>query len=153
VLRRVNAAYDRQASAWTAHTYAERERLFESLNNDTRSMRKRVFQFDPARSRDDWVADFILSAFMPELRRGSRLETKGRVSRRLNRVAWDLAIHRARDGEYPERPQIPIDEFSGEPFRYVRKPDGGFRLYSVGENAKDDGGDADDIVITWAPSQ
>jgi hypothetical protein len=30
----------------------------------------------------------------------------------------------------------------GQPIRFRRQPDGGFVLYSVGEDGKDDGGDA-----------
>lgn len=35
---------------------------------------------------------------------------------------------------------VPVDPFTGEPFRYVPGQDG-FRLYSVGGNLKDDGGE------------
>jgi hypothetical protein len=34
----------------------------------------------------------------------------------------------------------PVDPFSGEPVRYVRA-DGAYRVYSVGGNRTDDGGD------------
>lgn len=36
---------------------------------------------------------------------------------------------------------LPRDPVDGQPLRYRRLPDGGFLLYSVGENGTDDGGD------------
>ncbi len=38
-------------------------------------------------------------------------------------------------------PAVPRDPMDGQPLRYRTKPDGGFLLYSVGEDGKDDGGD------------
>lgn len=48
--------------------------------------------------------------------------------------------------------KVPVDPFSGKPYRYTRT-DGGFRLWSFGKDRKDDGGRADtafepDIRIT-----
>jgi hypothetical protein len=37
--------------------------------------------------------------------------------------------------------QLPHDWFDGKPLRYRAKPDGTFTLYSVGIDARDDGGD------------
>ena len=37
--------------------------------------------------------------------------------------------------------QVPPDPVDGQPLRYHRNTDGRFRLYSVGENGQDDGGD------------
>ncbi|MEN6495908.1 MAG: hypothetical protein ABFD16_16625 [Thermoguttaceae bacterium] len=40
-------------------------------------------------------------------------------------------------------PDVPKDPFSDEPLRYCREPDGGYRIYSVGSNGCDDGGERD----------
>ena len=37
---------------------------------------------------------------------------------------------------------VPVDYMDGRPVKYRRNPDGSFTLYSVGEDGKDDGGDA-----------
>lgn len=37
---------------------------------------------------------------------------------------------------------VPVDYMDGQPVKYRAQPDGGFLLYSVGEDGKDDGGDA-----------
>ncbi|GMU23323.1 MAG: hypothetical protein AMXMBFR13_34020 [Phycisphaerae bacterium] len=63
-----------------------------------------------------------------------------------------LALYRFRHrhGAYPDRldqlvpdllPELPADPFSGQPLCYRKTDDGGFLLYSVGENGVDDGGD------------
>jgi hypothetical protein len=63
-------------------------------------------------------------------------------------LAFALAEHHADTGKYPNvladlKPNyiknIPGDLFSGEPLKYT-KTDTGYLLYSVGVNAKDDGG-------------
>ena len=59
-----------------------------------------------------------------------------------------LELYRLRQGAYPESldalvpdylPEMPLDPFAGKAFRY-RRTDDNFRLYSVGQNMKDDGG-------------
>ncbi len=66
-----------------------------------------------------------------------------------------VALHefRAKNARWPERlaelqpeflPDIPRDEFTGELMRYERDVDGSFRLYSVGQNQRDDGGENDE---------
>ena len=62
------------------------------------------------------------------------------------RAALILIKLRKGSGAYPAdlsgiRPEWTIDPFSGQPFVY-RKDADGILLYSVGENLKDDGGDA-----------
>ena len=37
---------------------------------------------------------------------------------------------------------VPVDYMDGKPMKYHLNGDGGFTLYSVGEDGKDDGGDA-----------
>ena len=64
------------------------------------------------------------------------------------KIAVALKIYKAKTGEYPDRlsalsPDIllklPKDPFTGKDYVY-KKGDGGFIVYSVGENLKDDGG-------------
>lgn len=74
-----------------------------------------------------------------------------------------LALHAYRDthGAYPERLQdlvpelldtLPMDLADGQPLRY-RRTDGGYLLYSVGYDGKDDGGQhADEYPAAWRES-
>ncbi len=52
--------------------------------------------------------------------------------------------HRAK-GSYPERlaelgVPLPMDVIGGQPLRYLRTPEGGYVLYSLGWNGTDEGG-------------
>ena len=63
-------------------------------------------------------------------------------------VAVELEEHRRSTGAYPESldelrlkhlEELPLDPFSGKSFHYEKRP-GGYLLYSVGPNGKDDAG-------------
>lgn len=71
---------------------------------------------------------------------GLRLEQyqaeTGRVPDSLDAVAHHFDGH------------LPVDPFTGEAFRYVPGGDG-FRLYSVGSNLEDDGGEDGSWDVVW----
>ena len=67
----------------------------------------------------------------------------------LTRLVFLLEAYSRQHGNYPETldalgDDLPLDPFSGKPFRYAAKPSEdympGFLLYSVGQNGIDDGG-------------
>jgi hypothetical protein len=70
-------------------------------------------------------------------------------SLRLSQTALALERFRAtHDNQYPDAlgelspqilPAVPVDPFDGHPLRY-RKQDSGYRLYGIGPDLKDDGG-------------
>jgi len=69
-------------------------------------------------------------------------------------VVFALKNYNAEHGSYPvsleelagKRGELPLDPFNGESFTY-RREEGGFLVYSVGRDGKDDGGsEKDDIV-------
>ena len=73
------------------------------------------------------------------------------ISRDLATTALALKRYQMRHGQYPSElsalvpellASIPRDPVDGQPLRYHLKPDGSFLLYSIGEDGKDDGGDA-----------
>lgn len=64
-------------------------------------------------------------------------------------VIFGLTRYRAARGEYPKSldqlvpaflEAVPADDFGDGPLKYKRRDDGGFELYSVGVNGRDDGG-------------
>ena len=70
----------------------------------------------------------------------------------LMRMGLLLEAHKRRHGDYsetldalrmPDGSPLPTDPFDGKPYRY-RKEQGGYRLWSVGENCVDDGGISSD---------
>ena len=65
-------------------------------------------------------------------------------------TAIALKRHELRHGKFPADlnalvPEflaaVPIDCMDGKPLKYMLESDGAFRLYSVGKDGKDDGGD------------
>jgi hypothetical protein len=110
-----------------------------------------------------WFSDF---SFYPNLE--SFLKTTCFVAARvgLARVALNLIQHKIKHGALPETRDVleetllgklPLDPYTDSPFHYVKCADGGFLLYSVGENLVDDKGEEGekpiplDIVFTWSP--
>ncbi len=87
------------------------------------------------------------STILRSLVLGLRIRVEGDLS------ATVIALNRYRvdQGRYPEQlsllaprylPETPIDLFAGEPFRYRLDETGGYLLYSVGDDGRDDGGQA-----------
>jgi len=67
----------------------------------------------------------------------------------LARIACLLELHKLKEGGYPEelaglKEQLPTDPYSGKAYLYSTLPeaekDGGYQLYGIGSNLKDDGG-------------
>jgi hypothetical protein len=72
------------------------------------------------------------------------------VWQRLTVAALALERYRLRRGQLPPElatlvpkflPAVPVDPMDGRPLRYRLLPEGGFLLYSVGEDGVDNGGD------------
>jgi len=78
--------------------------------------------------------------------------TSARIGRQLAITGCALHRFKLKNGNFPSRlgelvpgflREIPIDPVDGAPLRYRQEADGSFRLYSVGENGIDEGGDAE----------
>lgn len=94
--------------------------------------------------------NFIARSLLPAVERSV---TRGLVAEAGRNVVWvGLALERYRTarGAYPPNldalvpdwiPYLPQDVFAQAPLRYERDKKGGFRLYSVGMNGQDDGGE------------
>ncbi len=91
------------------------------------------------------IPDFILA-----MQNAVRFETR----RELTLVAIALERHRRKHGMHPATldqlvPEflsaVPVDWMDGKALRYRLNPDGTYTLWSVGEDFKDDGGDATDV--------
>ena len=86
--------------------------------------------------------------FLPSLGRYYKLKTRAETVRRATELAYALHIHRARAGHWPESlseldpefgERMRTDPFTGAYFGY-RLTDDGPIIYSLSENAVDDGG-------------
>lgn len=116
--------------------HREARRIRPSLEEEVNSLRYRV----PPR---------VLTATMvPVFTKTRQRRDHASATLGVDQIALLLKAYRARRGEYPDslapladsaRRPLPVDPFSGKPFRYERRG-AGFIVYSVGLNLKDDGG-------------
>lgn len=92
--------------------------------------------------------DYLAHALVPSLDRALLAAEKNQAALRILRLELALQEYRGRHGAYPATlaalapeiiPAVPADPYSGDPLPY-RTGRGGFLLYSVGPNLKDDGG-------------
>jgi hypothetical protein len=92
--------------------------------------------------------DYLAHALIPSLDRALLAAEKNRASLAILRLELALQEYRGRHGAYPSTlaalspeiiPTVPVDPYGGESLLYQTGM-GGYRLYSVGPNLKDDGG-------------
>jgi hypothetical protein len=94
---------------------------------------------------------FMVTRFcLPDLDKLLTRIVRGEAQRGLVVTALAIKRYELREGELPPDLEalvpgflsaVPTDVMDGEPLRY-RREEGGFLLYSVGEDGVDDGGDA-----------
>jgi hypothetical protein len=88
---------------------------------------------------------------VPNCQRASDIGVRVETEKRMTVVAIAVKRYQVRHSKSPASlaelvPEflttVPLDCLSGRPFRYRPRADGQFLLYSVGEDGRDDGGDA-----------
>ncbi len=116
----------------------------------------------PLQERRTAMGRCIAAKMLPAFADSALLEDRARMRADLVQLGLALTAYRADVGSYPATldalipkycSEVPLDRFTAKPLRYVPRADG-YLLYSVGDNAVDDGGrtsDAqppgDDIVL------
>lgn len=175
ILRQANQTYDQLVSAARRPGYADRIAAFHKLekqlteNSENLLDLARVMRLVILKKKEELrqevsriVADQFTHLLTPGIKRIGLAEDRLRQRERNLHLAFALAAFHADKGHYPHQladlaptyiPAIPDDLFSGQPLIYQRTPTG-YRLYSVGENLRDDGGktrdedpNADDLVV------
>jgi hypothetical protein len=120
-----------------------------ALYSTSRSPLHFAASFLNTQARSSFVSDTMIGLMLSAVSAAMNAEDRTAAQLDLTRVAAALAVYRAEQGEYPEKleqlapsvvAQLPNDLYSGKPFIYKRMADGGYLLYSVFENGKDDGG-------------
>ncbi len=96
-----------------------------------------------ARNRPQWIIPLSSWGLPVDARLADRFQT---AEVRLNEalIACALARYQLRFGKYPDSldklPGLPNDSSCGKAFRYEPTPEGGYRLWSIGSDGKDDRG-------------
>jgi len=164
ILRRANRYFDVLAAAMRKPTYAQRLAAYKQISEAL--MRTKLLAAAPAKDKPTGgesgktrrLGTFLLAMLLPTLDRARTLSDRQTMDRELARLAVALAAHKAEKGSYPPTlaalapayvQAVPNDFFSGKGFIYQRRGEG-YLLYSVGDNALDDGGkprpEGDDLV-------
>jgi len=90
----------------------------------------------------------LTEELLPVLSRVYKLKTRGEATRRATQLAYAVHLYKKRNGRWPasldDLPErysadVRADPFTGNDFKY-ELTDNGPRLYSLSENARDDGG-------------
>jgi len=93
----------------------------------------------------------LSASSIPNPRKASEAALRGETERQLALAAIALKRSQLARGAFPAAlddlvpeflPSIPHDFMNGKPLHYRLLSDGGFLLYSVGDDGRDDGGDA-----------
>lgn len=130
-----------------------------SINAETRTLLPAAERaaFDPLKGiEDNWFSSlyFAEAWHMGTYQEASPLATVVTAQSRLDQavIAARLEVERRSTGEYPAGlPEgLPHDPATGQPYRYERVSDGGFRLWGLGLDQSDQGGDARSDVV-WPP--
>jgi hypothetical protein len=174
VLRLGNSWYDRMADAYGKPTRAERQAAFRKIDDDIRKLTAAAKDWkslslamliDRRAAVSERIGQMFVALLLPAVSTVSNVENRGAMKFDLTKLAFALAAYRADRGVYPARlvdlvskyvAKVPGDIFSAAELRY-RLEGGGYLLYSVGVNGKDDGGkgmddrkegeDWDDIAV------
>jgi hypothetical protein len=103
----------------------------------------------------------LLSRDIPEMVGITKKIAEGECLRRVVVTALALKRYQLRHGHWPDSlvalcpdflPAVPRDIMVNQPLHYRPLPDGAYRLYSVGLNGVDDGGDPKQTPETKEPS-
>jgi hypothetical protein len=101
--------------------------------------------FDTMAVKHQWLSILLL----PGLKEVPAHIARGQIVADQAALACALERYRLANGHFPAQLEelapkfiaaLPHDVIGGEPYRYRRTEDGGFVLYSIGWNEKDDGG-------------
>ena len=175
VSRKGNAWYDRIAAAARQPVREDRNKAFRIISdelgkalektNDSKAVLKRMVLGESPRKVVTETVGNRLAASLPGRSMFDKSVDKAAARMEMTRLAFALAAYRAENGSYPTRladlrpkflAKVPTDIFSAADFHY-RTGKGGYRLWSIGPNGVDDGGqgqgvedyegDGDDLLV------
>jgi hypothetical protein len=123
-----------------------------------RAMQRHLAPTDPKQNAlsslretiDDWRFP-MTDMMMPNVRKALQTAMKQETMRQMAIATLALNRYRLKQGQFPDTlhqlvpeflPDVPLDCMDGQPLRYHRDTESTWKLYSVGLNGLDEGGDA-----------
>lgn len=165
-----NAWYDRLVRIAKMKNPKEQQKMLERYRQDLDSVQHQAtivptragLLFNSRKIATDRTSKILVGMMLPALEAAIIADDRLKTHSSMFNLALALAQFRAEHNGYPSTlkklvpeyiPRIPADDFSGSEFVY-RKTDGGYLLYSLGKNGRDDGGknadgqnESDDVII------
>jgi hypothetical protein len=156
--RNANGWYDRLAAALRVQDRAQRELQLDKFEQDFRALAEKTkdpmarakvaASNNPAKSAGEAIGNILITHMLPAARKIQNVADRAEQDQRNLHLAFALAAYRIDNGRYPPKldllapkyvAAVPADLFSGKALIY-HPSNGGYLLYSVGPNGKDDGG-------------
>jgi hypothetical protein len=178
-LRMGNFWYDRMVDACGKPTRDERQSALRKMDDDIRKLAAATKDWKslglsilggPRNAISERVGQVFVCLLMPAMFAAAQAEDRGSMQFALIRLAFALAAYHADHDAYPAKladlapkyvAEVPKDIFNASELHY-RQESGGYLLYSVGVNGKDDGGksyddrkggeDWDDLAVRVPPA-
>jgi hypothetical protein len=156
IFRTCNSWYDRVVAACRKPTRAQRKEAIDKINEDVRRLAQGAKDVESlARSTSATsqeavsrrVSQMLLVEFLPAILPATDADDRATMQFEMVKLAFSLAAYRADHASHPASlgdlvpkyvAQVPKDIFVAGDLHY-RLEDGGYVLYSVGPNGKDDG--------------
>jgi hypothetical protein len=158
-LRSANARYDRVAVAMRLNDRRAREKQLDQVEKEMQDLKEQLQ--DPqalakallaekaqAKALGKLMGDALMCLLFPAVRKVQGASDRAQQVQANLQVAFALAAYQRDHGRYPKKlealapaylAQVPHDLFSGKDLIY-RPTDGGYLLYSVGVNGRDEQG-------------
>lgn len=168
----LNRWYDDITTGMRKPTRAERQQALEVIDQrikaamaDTRQKRSLFFAVLSRKRRTEVMTNVLVGLLMPAVMQAQTATDRGEAKINLSRLAFGIEAYKRDTGEFPKKldnlvpkyiSNVPNDIFSAKSFNY-ETADGGYKVYSVGRNGKDDGGipigndGSDDLVVQNPP--
>lgn len=162
-LRALNAEYDRAMEAFEMQQYADAAEHLEDQYEAWQQVHARFTNFlerlplaKPTVLTRERVSRGFLPLLMPSFRGANDVKWAIRTNHDLERIALALAAHRIDYGRYPESlnalapeyiDSIPEDHFNNQSLHYELTKEGIARVWSVGADLEENGGDPTNDVI------
>jgi hypothetical protein len=181
ILRMGNSWYDRLVAAGRHPTRAERRKACSKLDKDLKEMAASAkdptsialsLLGNPRTAISERIGQIFVALLLPATQAAQEAEDRITMQCDLNKLAFALAAYRADEGSYPAKladlvpkyvKEVPKDMFNNDADLHYTQQGGGYLLYSVGSNGKDDGGknwddrknneDWDDLTVRMSPTE
>jgi hypothetical protein len=162
VLRINNSWFDRSVAAARKPTRAERAKAMTEFNQDIEKMAKSIrdpksFTYslfgNPRKAISERIGLILVTLLFPAASAAQVLEDREAMQWEVTKLVFALAAYHAERGSYPAKladlvptyvKRVPKDIFNNDADLHYTLQDGGYLLYSVGANGRDDGGKGDD---------